>query len=53
MLPAVDAILAQSDEMRDRFLAIGAPAARVRTAGNFKYDFEAARRPRRIRPCRC
>ena len=41
VLPSVDAILAQSDEMRDRFLAIGAPAERVRTAGNFKYDFEA------------
>lgn len=41
VLPCVDAILAQSDEMRDRFLAIGAPAERVRTAGNFKYDFEA------------
>ena len=41
VLPSVDAILAQSDEMRDRFRAIGAPAERVRTAGNFKYDFEA------------
>jgi 3-deoxy-D-manno-octulosonic-acid transferase len=41
VLPSVDAILAQSDEMRDRFIALGAPASRVRTAGNFKYDFEA------------
>ncbi len=40
-LPHVDAILAQSDEMRDRFRWLGATAERVRSAGNFKYDFEA------------
>ena len=41
VLPAADAILAQSDKIASRFVAIGAPAAHVRTAGNFKYDFEA------------
>ncbi len=41
VLPAADAILAQSEEIRRRFIAIGAPAERVRVAGNFKYDFEA------------
>jgi tetraacyldisaccharide 4'-kinase len=40
VLPAMDAILAQSEEMRDRFVELGAPADRVRAAGNFKYDFE-------------
>jgi len=40
ILPAVDAILAQSDEIRERFLAVGAPPGKVRVAGNFKYDFE-------------
>ena len=41
VLPAVDAILAQSEEIRDRFVALGALPERVRAAGNFKYDFEA------------
>jgi tetraacyldisaccharide 4'-kinase len=41
VLAQADAILAQSDEIARRFVAIGAPADRVRTAGNFKYDFEA------------
>lgn len=40
VLPAVDAILAQSEEMRERFVELGAPAGKVRVAGNFKYDFE-------------
>ena len=40
-LPAVDCVLAQSDAMRDRFVALGAPAERVRTGGNLKYDFAA------------
>jgi tetraacyldisaccharide 4'-kinase len=40
VLPAADLILAQSETHRDRFTAIGAPADRVRTGGNFKYDFE-------------
>src|ERR1039458_8179550 len=38
-LPAVDSVLAQSDAMRDRFLALGAPVGRVQTGGNLKYDF--------------
>ena len=41
VLPAVDAILAQTDEMSQRFVSLGAPAERVRVAGNLKYDFEA------------
>ncbi|MGB7758921.1 MAG: 3-deoxy-D-manno-octulosonic acid transferase, partial [Bryobacteraceae bacterium] len=41
VLPAADAILAQSDEIGRRYLAIGAQPAAVRTAGNFKYDFDA------------
>jgi tetraacyldisaccharide 4'-kinase len=41
VLPAVDSVLAQSDAMRDRFLALGAPAGRVQTGGNLKYDFSA------------
>jgi len=40
VLPAADAILVQSEEIRDRFLAIGAPPEKVRVCGNFKYDFE-------------
>jgi 3-deoxy-D-manno-octulosonic-acid transferase len=40
ILPSVDAILAQSDEIRRRFLALGAPLEKVRAAGNFKYDFD-------------
>jgi tetraacyldisaccharide 4'-kinase len=39
--PAVDRIQAQSAEMRERFLALGAPPERVEVAGNFKYDFAA------------
>jgi 3-deoxy-D-manno-octulosonic-acid transferase len=41
VLPQTDSILAQTDELRDRFVALGAPPERVRAAGNFKYDFEA------------
>ncbi len=41
VLPQADTILAQSDAIRERFLALGAPPGRVRTTGNFKYDFEA------------
>src|ERR1700722_4005268 len=40
VLPAVDVILTQSDEMRERFVELGAPAMQVRASGNFKYDFE-------------
>ena len=41
VLGAVDSILAQTDQMRGRFLALGAPDDRVRTGGNLKYDFDA------------
>jgi len=37
-----DAILAQSDEMKARFEAAGAPAGKVRVGGNLKYDFAPA-----------
>lgn len=34
-----DAILVQSEQDRERYLIAGAPAERVRVAGNLKYDF--------------
>ena len=34
-----DAILAQSDEDRRRYIAAGAPPERVKVGGNLKYDF--------------
>jgi tetraacyldisaccharide 4'-kinase len=34
-----DAVLVQSEAMRERFLAMGTPAARVQIGGNLKYDF--------------
>jgi len=37
----LDSILAQTAEMAERFVAVGAAAERVKVAGNFKYDFEA------------
>ncbi len=37
-----DAILAQNRIAMERYLALGAPAARVRNTGNLKYDFRAA-----------
>jgi tetraacyldisaccharide 4'-kinase len=40
VMPALDSVLAQSEEIRQRFLALGAPPEKVRVAGNFKYDFE-------------
>jgi tetraacyldisaccharide 4'-kinase len=45
VLPAVDSMLTQTEDIRARFLALGAPADRVRAAGNFKYDFEARPAP--------
>ncbi len=39
VLPQVDSILTQTEEMRARFLALGAPEDRVRVGGNLKYDF--------------
>jgi tetraacyldisaccharide 4'-kinase len=41
VLTQVDLVLAQSDEMRERWVAIGAPPEKVRAAGNLKYDFAA------------
>jgi 3-deoxy-D-manno-octulosonic-acid transferase len=45
VLPAADSIEVQTDTMRERFLALGAPAGRVRVTGNFKYDFEPREAP--------
>jgi tetraacyldisaccharide 4'-kinase len=41
VLPAADAVLAQTGDIRDRFLALGAAPDRTSVGGNFKYDFEA------------
>ena len=41
VLRAADAILVQTEEIRGRFVAMGAPPDRVRASGNFKYDFAA------------
>jgi tetraacyldisaccharide 4'-kinase len=46
VLPVADSILAQTEAMRDRFVLLGAPPERVRTSGNFKYDFEAHPAPK-------
>jgi tetraacyldisaccharide 4'-kinase len=35
-----DTILAQSEDAAERYRALGAPAGRVRNAGNLKYDFD-------------
>src|SRR5207253_11270481 len=40
VLHCADSILVQSEPMRDRFAAIGAPPERLRVNGNFKFDFE-------------
>jgi tetraacyldisaccharide 4'-kinase len=40
VLPAAGSVLAQTDIMAQRFIAIGAPAGCVSTAGNFKHDFD-------------
>ena len=45
VLPWADRILAQTEDIRARFIALGAPADRVYAAGNFKYDFEARPAP--------
>jgi tetraacyldisaccharide 4'-kinase len=41
VLSAADSIVAQTDAIRERFLALGAIPERTHTGGNFKYDFEA------------
>ena len=38
-LGQVDSVLAQSDEMRERFVAVGSMPECVRVGGNLKYDF--------------
>jgi 3-deoxy-D-manno-octulosonic-acid transferase len=40
-----DAILAQTPEIRKRFLALGAPAEKVTVGGNLKYDFQPGKPP--------
>jgi len=40
VLALADSILVQSDPMRDRFTAIGAPADRLHVTGNLKFDFD-------------
>ena len=42
VLRSVDAILAQSDVDRDRFVAAGAAPGATRVGGNLKYDFDSA-----------
>ena len=42
VLRHVDLILAQSEQDRDRMVAIGAPPDRVEVGGNLKYDFEVS-----------
>jgi 3-deoxy-D-manno-octulosonic-acid transferase len=44
-LPQVDSVLAQTEEMRARFIELGAAPERTRAAGNLKYDFEARPAP--------
>jgi tetraacyldisaccharide 4'-kinase len=39
VLPLCDRIVAQSETMRERFVAIGAPPEIVEAGGNLKYDF--------------
>jgi len=41
VLPACDAVLTQTEDMRRRFLELGAPPAATLVNGNFKNDFEA------------
>ena len=45
VLSLCDRILAQSDEMRERFAVAGAPRGILETAGNLKYDFQLAPLP--------
>jgi len=40
VLAAPDLILAQTEQLRARFVELGAHAERVRVGGNLKYDFE-------------
>jgi 3-deoxy-D-manno-octulosonic-acid transferase len=40
VLAQPDRILVQNEQMRDRYLALGAPPDRIEVAGNLKFDFE-------------
>ena len=40
-----DAILAQNAEIRERFIAVGAPPDKVAVGGNLKYDFQPGSPP--------
>lgn len=44
-----DAILAQTEVSGRRYLELGAPAGRVRVAGNLKYDFQPGQAPEAVR----
>jgi 3-deoxy-D-manno-octulosonic-acid transferase len=48
VLRQYDRILAREDTDRDRFVAIGAPAAIVEVSGNVKFDFEPDQAPLEI-----
>lgn len=45
VLPSVDWVYAQTDEIGKRFIELGSRPERVRTAGNLKYDFAARPAP--------
>ncbi|MDE3194987.1 MAG: 3-deoxy-D-manno-octulosonic acid transferase, partial [Acidobacteriota bacterium] len=45
VLPLCDRILAQSEEMRERFIEAGAVPEAAETAGNLKYDFQPRELP--------
>jgi tetraacyldisaccharide 4'-kinase len=45
VLPQLNLILAQNEEMRARFLRAGAPPSLVTVSGNLKFDFEARQAP--------
>ncbi|MEA2491023.1 MAG: 3-deoxy-D-manno-octulosonic-acid transferase [Acidobacteriota bacterium] len=50
ILARYDRVLAREETDRERFVAIGAPAAIVETSGNVKFDFEPDAAPMEIAP---
>jgi len=50
VLRQYDRILAREETDRERFIAIGAPAANVETSGNVKFDYVPDDRPLEIAP---
>ena len=50
ILARYDRVLAREETDRERFVAIGAPAAIVETSGNVKFDFEPDAAPLEIAP---